>query len=102
MADEHWICPGCGAELRVGVRGCPPCSKPRRRKPKPKVPRRPWEQHSSHDGLDLPDDDFDYDEFVSKEFGRAPHRTVPIQWYWWLTAIVLLALMVFGVRLLFF
>ncbi len=97
MADDHWICPGCGAELRVGIKGCPKCSKPtrkRRRKVKAKGGRRPWEQDSSYDGLDLPDDDFDYDEFVSREFGRAPHRRVPIKWYWWVTAIVLLILMV--------
>ena len=102
MADEHWICPGCGAELRVGVKGCPTCSKPtrRRRKRKAKASRRSWEQDSSHDGLDLPDDDFDYEEFVAKEFGRAPHRKVPIKWYWWLTAMVLLVLMVVGVRLM--
>ncbi|MCH7227262.1 hypothetical protein [Haloferula sp. A504] len=94
MAEEKWICPGCGAELRVGVKGCPTCSKPsRRRKPKAAKVRRSWEQEAAHDGLDLPDDDFDYDDFVKREFGKAPHRRVPIRWYWWLTAVVLLVLM---------
>lgn len=99
VSDDLWICPGCGAELRVGVRGCPRCSKPRRRRRRRKVPaagaeKRSWEQDSSHDGLDLPDEDFDYDDFVAREFGKAPHRRVPIRWYWWVTAIVILLLIV--------
>lgn len=42
------------------------------------------------DGLDLPDDEFDYDEFVDREFSETPHRRIRIKWYWWLTAVVLL------------
>ncbi len=92
-----WICPGCGTELKVGVNGCPKCSKPTRRKKRPKKKEAPksWEQDSTYDGVSLPDDDFDYDEFVAREFGKAPHRKVPIQWYWWVTAIVLLFIVIF-------
>ncbi|BCX49684.1 hypothetical protein HAHE_35920 [Haloferula helveola] len=93
MSEDLWICPGCGAELRVGRKGCPNCSKPpkrKRRKAKVRQERKSWEQDSSYDGLDLPDEDFDYDEFVNREFGNAPHRRVPIQWYWWVVAILLL------------
>ena len=60
---------------------------------KEKVARRSWEQDSDYDGLDLPDEDFDYDDFVAREFGKAPHRKVPIKWYWWVTAILLLVWM---------
>ena len=42
------------------------------------------------DGLDLPGEDFDYDEFVEREFGTKPHRRTGIKWYWWLTAVVVL------------
>ena len=95
MAGDTWICPGCGAELRVGVSGCPKCSKPpRRKKRKQKVARRSWEQDSDGDGLDLPDEDFDYDDFVAREFGKAPHRKVPIKWYWWVTALLLMVGMI--------
>jgi hypothetical protein len=94
VSVDKWICPGCGAELRVGVSGCPKCSKPpQRKKRKKKVARRSWEQGSDYDGLDLPDEDFDYDDFVAREFGKAPHRKVPIKWYWWVTAIFLLGWM---------
>ena len=73
--------------------GCAPRSRKRRQPPKPK----PWEQDESADGLDLPDDDFDYDEFVAREFGRAPHRKLGVAWWWWLLGIVALAAMIFGV-----
>ncbi len=88
-------CPTCGSEVRVGqpCPGCAPRSPKRRRTPKPK----PWEQHESADGLDLPDEDFDYDEFVEREFGRAPHRRLGVAWWWWLLGIVALAAMIVGV-----
>ena len=41
--DADWYaCPGCGAEVRVGSRGCPQCS------------GKSWEQDEYLDGLDLP------------------------------------------------
>ena len=106
VSGDFWICPGCGAELRVGVAGCPRCARPTRKRRRRKVPaagsvRRSWEQDPAQDGLGLPDDDFDYDEFVAREFGKVPHRRVPIRWYWWVTAVGLLVLMVYtGFRLL--
>lgn len=85
-----YVCPFCEREVRVG-RPCPGCAaktKPAARK-KPK----PWKQDKAHDGLDLPDDDFDYDEFIAREFGNKPHRKVGVKWYWWLLGVLLLALM---------
>jgi len=42
----------------------------------------------------MPDDDFDYEEFVKDEFGG---RTKPrdIHWVWWLTALGLVLLFLF-------
>lgn len=48
-----------------------------------------WQQDEVHDGLDLPDEDFDYDEFVKREFGRAPHRQLGVKWPWWLLGALL-------------
>ena len=87
-----YVCPYCGCEARVG-KPCPGCVK-NEKKPKPK--KRSWEQDKSHDGLNLPDDDFDYDEFVAREFGKTPHQALGIKWYWWLLAVVLLAAMISG------
>lgn len=40
----------------------------------------------------MPDEDFNYDDFVKKEFGD--HSPVPrgIRWWWWLLAIVVVIL----------
>lgn len=90
-----YACPFCGCEVRVGE-PCPGCRKPsRRRKSRAVVPqRKPWEQEPGADGLDLPDDEFDYNDFVAREFGRAPHKSVGIKWYWWLLGLVALAAMI--------
>jgi len=90
MSVTHFICPGCGAEIRVGSKGCPKCT--RQPKPKKKPTPKPWEQDEAHDGLDLdlPEDDtFDYDNFVAEEFGGAPKKS-KIEWVWWVTGVVLL------------
>ena len=90
---ELWICPDCGAEVEVGARGCPRCLEAERRGRRPAVPRRPWEQDEAHDGLDLPDEEFDYRRFVAREFGGRPHQRVGIAWHWWLTALALVGLL---------
>ena len=94
MDVETYICPGCGSELRIGTRGCPKCDARTRRKKTKAVARSGWKQPREYDGLDLPDDDFDYRDFVSREFGGSPHRKIGIRWYWWVTAVVLLLLMI--------
>ena len=61
--------------------------------------KKAWQQGQIYDGLGLPDDEFDYENFVQREFGRKPHRKIGIKWYWWLTGAVLAAafgLTVFG------
>lgn len=89
-----YICPFCGREARVG-KPCPGCEK--KQKPRRKPAKKSWEQDSAHDGLNLPDEDFDYDEFVAREFGKAPHRALGVKWYWWLLGVVILAAMIAGV-----
>jgi hypothetical protein len=92
MAQEvdTWICPDCGAEVKVGARRCPGCGPARRRRPRRHRRRRSWQQDPTHDGLGLPDDDFDYDEFVAREFGEGRGKP-PIRRLWWLTALLLVA-----------
>ena len=93
MAPEvlSYVCPFCGCEVRVGE-SCTGFAK-KEKKPAP----RPWEHDKSADGLDLPDDEFDYDDFVAREFGKAPHRGTGLKWYWWALAVALLAGMMTGV-----
>lgn len=87
---DTYICPGCGAELKVGSRGCPRCASRKKRR---KATVRAWDQSSAYDGLDLPAEDFDYDDFVAREFDdeeEAPHRKTGLRWYWWLAAVLAL------------
>ena len=81
-------CPFCDHEVRVGE-PCPGCAQKKRTTRKVK---KYWEISHSADGLDLPDEeDFDYDKFVAREFGRAPHRRLGVKWYWWLLGVGVLA-----------
>ncbi len=89
-----YICPFCAREVRVGA-PCPGCEKK-----SPKPGKKSWEQDKSADGLDLPDDDFDYDAFCAREFGKAPHRALGIKWYWWLLGVAVLAGMIASVLML--
>jgi hypothetical protein len=93
MADAlHYRCPFCDQDVRVG-KPCPGCVK----KQKPvKAKRKSWEQDHSSDGLNLPDDDFDYDEFVAREFGKAPHKSLGVKWYWWALGVVVLLALIAG------
>ena len=53
------------------------------------------------DGLDLPDEEFDYEDFVAREFGHRTSKAIRIRWYWVVTAVVvavtLLTLVLAGV-----
>jgi hypothetical protein len=42
------------------------------------------------DGLDLPDENFDYDDFVKREFGeQEPGASRESHWFWWVVALAL-------------
>ena len=90
--DADWYaCPSCGAEVQVGSRGCPKCSP---------GAGRSWQRDPHPDGVDLPDDpeEFDYNDFVRREFGRGPAKAKPagLAWKWWITGVLLLILMAWG------
>jgi hypothetical protein len=77
------ICPICGDDVPRGSLACPACGADY---------NSGWRTNAdAHDALDLPDDDFDYDEFVQREFTpRAKPAGMRI--IWWVTAIILIAL----------
>jgi hypothetical protein len=85
-------CPFCNREVRVG-KPCPGCAE---NTGKSKSSKKSWEQDPVADGLDLPDDDFDYDAFVAREFGSSAHRRLGAPWYWWLLGILALIAMITG------
>ena len=68
MPPKARACPECGADERTG-----------------------WSEAARTDGLGLPDENFDYDDFVKREFGDK--RPVPrgIHWFWWVIALLVVA-----------
>ena len=87
---DTYLCPSCDRMVPVG-KPCP-CTRTKRRKKKrkPPPPKQSWEQDDSYDGLDLPEDSFDYHEFIAKEFGdEKPHTQIGIRKLWWVTALIL-------------
>jgi len=76
------ICPNCGAEVPAGARACPECGADE---------ETGWSEKAQGQRLGLPDDEFDYDEFVREEFGSKEQiRPHGISWLWWIVGIVLL------------
>ena len=79
-------CPNCGAEVPRRALACPQCGADE---------QTGWNDRATGQRLDLPDDEFNYDEFVKEEFGAAKKvRPRGISWMWWLVAIGLLLAMI--------
>jgi hypothetical protein len=78
------VCPICGADVPPNAKACPGCGADE---------KIGWsEEAAGSSDLDLPEEDFDYGEFVKREFGGrkspVPHG---IHWFWWIVAVLLLA-----------
>lgn len=79
------ICPNCGADIPRNAKACPECGSDE---------NTGWSEDAYGGKLDLPDDKFDYDEFVKQEFGNE-RKPRGIGWLWWIVAVVLILLFVF-------
>jgi hypothetical protein len=84
MAPE--VCPNCGAEVPPNARSCPECGSDE---------NTGWSDEAYASGLDLPDEQFDYDEFTKREFGRKSPIPRGLHWGWWLVGIALLIALLF-------
>ncbi len=71
------VCPNCGANVPLGATACPACGSDE---------QTGWSERARNDGLDLPDEKFDYDDFVHREFGGPAPKPRGISWFWWLVA----------------
>jgi hypothetical protein len=76
-------CPNCGALLSPTAKSCPECGSDE---------KTGWSEAAGEDRLDLPDAHFDYEEFVREEFNPSVARPRGLHWFWWLTALLLIAL----------
>lgn len=85
---ERDLCPHCGAVLPAQARACPECGSDE---------STGWSDRATTNRLNLPDEEFDYEEFVREEFGEdqdgrksSPRRGR--HWIWWVVAAVLLTI----------
>jgi hypothetical protein len=77
------ICPNCGAEVPPKARACPECGADE---------ETGWSERAAAQRLGLPDDEFDYEEFVKEGFGPAEKvRPRGVGWLWWTVALLVLA-----------
>ncbi|HXR04943.1 MAG TPA: zinc ribbon domain-containing protein [Verrucomicrobiae bacterium] len=80
------VCPNCGAEVPPDARACPECGSDE---------QTGWSEKAHADNLGLPDEEFDYKEFVKEEFGTGRAKPHGIRWFWWLMALLILVTLVF-------
>jgi hypothetical protein len=80
-------CPNCGADVPPGAKACPECGADE---------QTGWSDEARYDGLDLPEANFDYDDYVKREFGGASPKPRGIHWIWWLVAIALVAGLIYS------
>jgi len=76
------ICPNCGAEVPPNARACPECGADE---------QTGWSEAARPDGLDLPDENFNYDDFVKREFGDKSPVPRGVHWFWWVIALLVVA-----------
>ena len=72
------ICPHCGAEVPNTAEACPECGSDE---------QTGWSTEGQSGGLDLPDEEFDYNDYVKREFEGEDIKPRGVRWYWWLVAL---------------
>jgi len=79
------VCPVCGTEVPPKAKACPECGADE---------ETGWSESAGAQGLDLPDENFDYEEFVKREFGGGKKSPVPrgVHWFWWVVAVIILGI----------
>ena len=78
------VCPVCGEDVPSGALACPQCGADH---------NSGWRADAESYELALPEEDFNYDEFVEQEFGSSPKPT-GIKTIWWVTAILVIAVVI--------
>ena len=80
MSRFERICPHCGAEVPRSAKACPVCGSDE---------QTGWSAQARYDALDLPEENFDYNDFAEREFGSKKPMPRGIHWFWWVIALLL-------------
>ena len=78
-------CPNCGADVPSNARACPECGADE---------ATGWSEAARTDGLGLPDESFDYEDFVKREFGNQSPVPRGVHWFWWVIGLLVVAALV--------
>ena len=79
------VCPVCGEDVPPDALACPECGADH---------TSGWrEDAATYDGLELPDDDFNYDAFVKRQFGFQV-KPPGLKTIWWIVAIAIIVALV--------
>ena len=71
----------CNEQVPPGALACPECGADH---------NSGWRENAdAYDGLNLPDDDFNYDAFVKREFGSRV-KPAGLKMVWWIVGILLI------------
>jgi hypothetical protein len=76
------VCPNCGAIISRNAKACPGCGSDE---------KTGWSDSAYASNLGIPQENFDYDQFVTEEFAAEP-KPRGISWLWWMTALLLILL----------
>jgi hypothetical protein len=87
VANTPETCPHCGADLPARAKACPECGADE---------QTGWSEEAYASQLDLPDDSFQYEEFARREFGGKRILPYGMKWFWWVIAVLLLAVSAFA------
>jgi RNA polymerase subunit RPABC4/transcription elongation factor Spt4 len=79
-------CPNCGADVPRNAKACPACGADE---------KTGWSDSAYASNLGIPEENFDYENFVKEEFGARQTRPRGVHWIWWLTALILVVLFLF-------
>lgn len=77
-------CPNCGADVPPDARACPECGA---------CAETGWSEEAATGDLGIPDEHFDYSEFVEREFGSKRALPRGISWFWWAVGLGLAGLL---------
>ena len=77
--DDYFLCPHCGAELPASATFCRECGSSE---------DSGWNKGDEH----ARDDDFDYDEYVAREFPQHASASAKLQLRNWFVVLVVLVL----------
>ena len=80
------VCPVCGEDVPPNAVACPECGADH---------NSGWRDDAeTYDGVNLPEDAFNYDDFVRQEFGPQA-KPAGLKTIWWIVGVVLVVALAF-------